>query len=135
MDFHYHTGDAYSYDEMQIALRTELFEDRLMIETNLGVISDNTTNAGNASNLVGEFDIKYKLSQDGRLVGYFYNHSNYNSNFSNLSFDRLAPYTQGLGISYGRSFDSFGDLFKPKKKQNASKPFINNRGINGTLKP
>ncbi|MBR5910540.1 MAG: translocation/assembly module TamB domain-containing protein [Bacteroidales bacterium] len=135
LDFHYHTGDAYSYDEMQIALRTELFEDRLMIETNLGVISDNTTNAGNASNLVGEFDIKYKLSQDGRLVGYFYNHSNYNSNFSNLSFDRLAPYTQGLGISYGRSFDSFGDIFKPKKKQNASKPFINNRGINGTLKP
>ncbi|MBQ6772392.1 MAG: translocation/assembly module TamB domain-containing protein [Bacteroidales bacterium] len=118
-------SNSYLYDEMQIALKTELFENRLLVETNLGVISNYATNAGNASNVVGEFDIKYKLTEDGRLMGYFYNHSNYGNNFSTFAFDRLAPYTQGLGISYGLSFDRFSDLFRRKKPTMPGSPLIN----------
>ena len=122
-------SNSYLYDEMQIALKTELFENRLLVETNLGVISNNTTNAGNASNVIGEFDIKYKLTKDGRLMAYFYNHSNYGNNLSTFAFDRLAPYTQGLGISYGRAFDRFSDLFKRKKTPTIGNPLLN-RPIN-----
>lgn len=117
--------NSYLYDEMQIAFKTELFENRLLVETNLGVISNNTTNAGNASNVVGEFDIKYKLTKDGRLMAYFYNHSNYGNNLSTFAFDRLAPYTQGLGISYGRTFDRFSDLFQRKKTPAPGNPLFN----------
>ena len=120
----YFNNSAY-YDEMQIALRTELFENRLIVETNLGVISNAITSAGNASNVVGEFDIKYKLTEDGRLMTYFYNHSNYGTNFSTVSFDKMAPYTQGLGISYGRTFDRFRDLFAPKKTIVPGNPLMN----------
>ena len=121
----YHSGSATStYDEYQIALRTELFNNRLTLETNFGMISNNNSGTENASNLIGEFDIYYKLTKDGRLQGHFYNHSNYNSNYSSFSFDRLAPYTQGLGVSYSRSFNRFGDLLR-KKKNTSNGPVIN----------
>ena len=110
-------------DELQFALKTELFENRLIVETNFGVLSDYSGN-NSASNLVGEFDIHYKLTRDGRFMINFYNHSNYNSNFSTFSFDRLAPYTQGLGLSYSKTFDKFSDLFRRKKTIVQSGPLI-----------
>ena len=118
----YHSGTVESYDEYQVALRTQLFKDRLTIETNLGVITSNS--GSSASNIVGEFDMYYKLSEDGRLQGHFYNHSNYNSNFNSFAIDRRAPYTQGLGLSYSRTFDKFSDLLKRKSKTSSNQPLI-----------
>ena len=122
----YHSGDLDSYDEYQLALRTELFENRLTIETNVGVMSSNSSGAENASNIVGEFDLFYKLSKDGRLQAHFYNHSNYNTNFNSFAIDRRAPYTQGLGLSYSRSFSTFRDLFRRQSKQ-SNQPLIRPR--------
>ena len=122
LGFSYHYGNIDSFDEYQVALRTQLFEDRLIIETNVGLMSSN--NASNASNIVGEFDLYYKLSKDGRLKGHFYNHSNYNSNFNNFSIDRRAPYTQGLGLSYSRSFRKFRDLFRKTYVPTSNQPLI-----------
>lgn len=112
----YHAADAKSNEEWQIALKTELFNNRLIIETNVGVVNNSTGGSGssNVSNIVGEVDLYYKLSKDGRLMAHFYNHSNNNTNFSSFSFDRRSPYTQGLGLSYSRSFDKLKDLFRKK---------------------
>ena len=123
----YHSGNSDSYDEYQLAMRTELFQNRLTIETNLGLMSSNDPSSNNASNIVGEFDMYYKLSKDGRLMAHFYNHSNYNSNFNSFSFDRRAPYTQGLGLSYSKSFDTFRNLFRKKNAFGSSQPFIRPR--------
>lgn len=120
----YHMGSGnYSYDEFQVALKTELFENRLIIETNFGVVTDNAATE-NASNLVGEVDLYYKLFKDGRLMAHFYNHSNYNTNYSSFAFDRLAPYTQGLGLSYSKSFDTFHDLFRRKQTTPTGRPLL-----------
>jgi len=120
----YYSGSGNnSYDELQIALKTELFENRLIIETNFGVLTDNNATE-NASNLVGEVDMYYKLFKDGRLMAHFYNHSNYNTNYSSFAFDRLAPYTQGLGLSYSKSFATFRDLFRRKKTTTTGRPLI-----------
>lgn len=109
--FRYHATSAEnSFDEYQFATRSEFFDSRMTLETNVGLVS-----ASNASQLIGEFDLYWKLTKDGRLQAHFYNHSNYNSNFSAFSFDRLAPYTRGLGLSYSRSFDRFSDFFRKKK--------------------
>ena len=110
----YHAADANSNEEWQIAMKTELFNSRLLIESNVGVVNNPTEGTGNVSNIVGEVDMYYKLSKDGRLMGHFYNHSNNNTNFTTLSFDKRAPYTMGLGLSYSRSFDTFKDLFRKK---------------------
>ena len=122
LGFSYHYGNIDSFDEYQVALRTQLFEDRLTIETNVGLMSSN--NANNASNIIGEFDLYYKLSEDGRLQGHFYNHSNYNTNFNSFAIDRRAPYTQGLGLSYSRSFRNFRDLFRKNYVPNPNQPLI-----------
>ena len=120
----YYSGNDDSYDEYQVALRTDLFENRLTIETNLGVISSNNPSADGASNIVGEFDLYYKLSKDGRLQAHFYNHSNYNTNFNSFAIDKRAPYTQGLGLTYSRSFPTFRELFRRKSKQKTNQPLI-----------
>ena len=117
----YHSGNVDTYDEYQVALRTELFENRLTIETNVGVMSSNSSDG--ASNIVGEFDLYYKLSKDGRFQAHFYNHSNYNTNYNSFAIDRRAPYTQGLGLTYSRSFATFRDLFR-KKTNTANQPLI-----------
>lgn len=114
IDLKYHAADANSSEEWQFALKTELFDNRLIIESNVGVVNNYAQSSSNVSNIVGEVDLYYKLSKDGRLMAHFYNHSNNNTNFSTLSFDRRSPYTQGLGLSYSRTFDTFKDLFKKK---------------------
>ena len=119
----YHAGDANSSDEYQMSLRTQLFENRLTIETNVGMMTGNTTNG--ASSIIGEFDMYYKLTRDGRLQAHFYNHSNYNSNLNSFTFDRRSPYTQGLGLSYSRTFNTLRDLFR--KRNTANQPMIRPR--------
>ena len=119
----YHPGNEATYDEYQFAMRTQLFENRLTIETNVGVLSNNSGES-NASNIVGEFDMFYKLTEDGRLQAHFYNHSNYNSNFNSFTFDRRAPYTQGLGLSYSKTFDKFRNAFKRRSFPNANQPLL-----------
>ncbi len=132
---HYYAGTGLNtYDELQIALKTELFENRLIIETNFGVLTDNNATE-NASNLVGEFDLYYKLLKDGRLMAHFYNHSNYNTNYSSFAFDRLAPYTQGLGLTYSKSFNSFRELFQKKKLTNTGRPLLTAPKTKPTEKP
>ena len=112
----YKPGDDLSDDELQIALRTQLFNDYLTIESSFGYINRaSTTNSNSASSIVGEVDVYVKLTQNGNLTAHFYNHSNNNTNFYNYSYDRTAPYTQGLGISYSKSFDKFKDMFKRKR--------------------
>jgi hypothetical protein len=118
----YHAGDANSYNEYQLALRTQFFENRLLIETNVGVMT--SPDAANASSIVGEVDLYYKLSKDGRLQAHFYNHSNYNTNFNSVAFDRRSPYTQGLGLSYSRSFNTLRDLLKKQNATNSSQPLL-----------
>ena len=118
----YHAGDANSYNEYQLALRTQFFENRLLIETNVGVMT--SPDAANASSIVGEVDLYYKLSKDGRLQAHFYNHSNYNTNFNSAAFDRRSPYTQGLGLSYSRSFNTLRDLLKKQNATNSSQPLL-----------
>ena len=122
----YHPGSSDTYDEYQFAMRTQLFKNRLTIETNLGVMSNNNTGEGSASNIVGEFDMYYKLTEDGRLQAHFYNHSNYNSNFNSFTFDKRSPYTQGLGLTFSKSFDKFRNIFKRKTFpiSNASQPLL-----------
>ena len=121
----YHPGSEATYDEYQIAMRTQLFQDRLTIETNDGVMSNNTVSGGrNASHIVGEFDMYYKLTEDGRLQAHFYNHSNYNSNFNSFTFDKRSPYTQGLGLSYSKSFDKFRNAFKRRSFTSPNQPLL-----------
>ncbi|MBN2614650.1 MAG: translocation/assembly module TamB domain-containing protein [Bacteroidales bacterium] len=110
----YKPGDNISKEEFDVALSTQLFDNRLMINGNFGMSYDRQNRQ--ASNLVGDVDIGYKLTKDGRWLLKVYNHSNVNSWYYYSNYDKISPYTQGVGIAYRKSFDNLAELFGRKKK-------------------
>ncbi len=109
----YKPGDKLSRDEITMALSTQLFNDRILIESNVGVAGSNpnATNSQNASNIVGDVNVEAKITKDGRLRVKAFNKSN-NVNL----FENNAPYTQGVGVFFRKEFDSFKDLFRKREK-------------------
>ena len=112
----YKPGDEITSNELEVALSTQLFNDRVIIEGNLGVIGSSAATQS-ASNIVGDVDVSFKITDDGRWRVKAYNHSNASSTDNVTSYDNYAPYTQGVGISYRKEFDRLADLFKSRKKK------------------
>jgi hypothetical protein len=75
----------------------------------------------NASNIVGDVDISYKLTKDGRWLLKAFNLSNTNSWYYNNDYDKVSPYTQGVGIAYRKDFNNIAELFKRSKKRKKKK--------------
>ncbi|MDD2637055.1 MAG: translocation/assembly module TamB domain-containing protein, partial [Bacteroidales bacterium] len=115
----YQPGSELSQEELEVALRTQLFNDRLSIDGNFGVRG--TTREQNTSNVVGDINVEYKITNDGRFRIKAFNRTN------DISFlEDNAPYTQGVGIFYRKEFDNLYDLFgirsRNKPKQTQQKP-------------
>ncbi len=100
----YQAGDKLTNEEMQVALSTQLFNNRLAIDGNFGVSSSVTQNT---NTLVGDVNMEYKLTDDGKVRIKAFNRTNDNA-IINLS----SPYTQGVGIFYREEFNTISDLWK-----------------------
>jgi hypothetical protein len=113
----YKPGVELDQEEFEVALSTQLFDDRLIIDGQVGMTYDRVEQ--NASNIVGDVDIGYKLTPDGRWILKAYNHSNINQWENTNPLIRVAPYTQGVGIAFRKDFNHISQLFKrtrPRKK-------------------
>ncbi len=101
----YRPGNQMSDDEIELALSTQIFNDRVTLNGNIG--NNSTTNAArsNNNNIVGDFDLNVKLTNNGKLQLKAYNRSN-----NNLIYE-TSPYTQGIGISYRENYDNFTELW------------------------
>ncbi len=108
----YIPGDEINQDELEVALSTQFFDDRLVIDGNVGVMTKDNAAEQQATNIVGDVNIEYKLRPDGRIRLRAFNRSN---NFN--SIDYYAPYTQGVGIFYTKEFDRFRDIFRKQTKK------------------
>jgi hypothetical protein len=106
----YQPGDEISQQEVEVALSTQLFDDRVIIDGNVGMISQDR--ASSTNEIVGEVTVEVMLTPDGRWRGKAFNKSNHDYLYRNYS-----PYTQGLGIFYTKEFSSFKDLFTSRKKK------------------
>ncbi len=102
--FNYRPGNQITGDEIELALSTQIFNDRVSLNGNIA----NNTNprSMNNSELVGDFEISVKLTPNGKLQLKAYNKSN-----NNLIYE-TAPYTQGLGISYREDYNQVDELWK-----------------------
>ena len=85
-----------------MALSTQIFNDRLLINGNLG-ISDKKYNN---ENLVGDVEVQWKLNKKGtiRLKGFTRKNTDIEAEYG--------PYTTGAGIFYTEEFDTFGELMR-----------------------
>jgi hypothetical protein len=109
----YRPGDDISAQEVEVALSTQLWDDRIIIDGNIGVRdSDNTQNT---NDLVGEVNVEVKVTRDGRFRAKAFNQAN--NDLTDISY---APYTQGVGVSYTQDFNRFGDLFIRKKRKDGT---------------
>lgn len=117
----YRPGDEISSNELEVALSTQLFNDRVSIDGNLGMAGNNAATPTNqsSSNFVGDVNVEVKLTDDGKFRIKAYNHSNTNDILNNNS-----PYTQGMGIFYRKEFDDMRGLLhgsKASKKKKTNK--------------
>jgi hypothetical protein len=122
----YRPGDALTNEELQVAMSTSLFNDRVTIDGNVGVANTgaNASNQ-NTSNLVGDFNVEVKASRDGHVRFKAFNRSNNNSLINNVN----SQYTQGVGAFYRVEFNTFEelyqkvlDLFRRKSKKLRKRP-------------
>lgn len=114
----YMPGDQVSAEQLEVALSTQLLDDRLIIDGNIDVTGSNASSQ-KTSSIVGDINIEYKLTPDGRFRVKAFNRSN------DLSlFNDYAPYTQGVGVFYKKEFNNIHDVFKrsgPPKEKKVSK--------------
>ncbi len=95
--------------EVDLALSSRLFNNRLLINGNFGY-RDRTSSS---STFIGDFDIEYLLTRSGSVRLKAYNHFN-DQNY----YLKSALTTQGLGVAWRKDFDR---LFRRRRKSgNAS---------------
>ncbi|MBW6460746.1 MAG: translocation/assembly module TamB, partial [Bacteroidales bacterium] len=107
----YIPGDRVTDEQLELALSTQLLDDRLIIDGNIDVTGSNA-NTQQTSSIVGDVTIEYKLTPDGRFRVKAFNRSNDLSLYTDY-----APYTQGVSIFYRREFNGIKDLFQRKKNR------------------
>ncbi len=114
----YRPGNQLTNDEIELAMSTQIFNDRVTLNGNIG--NNNNPNTTNNSQLVGDFDVNVKLIPSGKVQFKAYNRSN-----NNLIYE-TAPYTQGVGFSFTEEFNSFNHLLEkvkaifPRKKKTSA---------------
>ncbi len=111
--FNYRPGNEITPQEVEVALSTQLLNDKVVLNGNVDV-GGKLSNT-KASTISGDFNIDFKLTEKLRFK--VFNRSN------NNLFYETAPYTQGFGVFYRRDFDRLEDLFVPpedRKKKNSA---------------
>ena len=114
--FNYRPGDQVNANQMEFALSTQILNDRVTINGNIGNNSNLQSNMTNP--VVGEVEVFIKLNKSGKLQLKAYNRAN-----DDLIYD-TSLYKQGIGISFTEEFDTLSDLFnhyRSKKTQNKMK--------------
>ncbi|MCK5838252.1 MAG: translocation/assembly module TamB domain-containing protein, partial [Bacteroidales bacterium] len=105
----YLPGDQLTSEQLEVAMSTQLFDDRVMVNGNFNVLGYEQSNT---SSIVGDVLVEIKMTPDGSIRMRVYN----KSNTIDLSNDN-APFTQGVGVSYHKDFNRLGELFQRKKKK------------------
>ncbi|NOR75150.1 MAG: hypothetical protein GQ525_08315, partial [Draconibacterium sp.] len=102
--FNYRPGNDITNDEIELALSTQIFNDRVTLNGNIG--NNVNPESSNSSQIVGDFDMKVKLVPNGKFQFKAFNRSN-----NNLIYE-TAPYTQGIGLSFKEEYNTFNELLQ-----------------------
>ena len=115
----YRTGDEISSEQLEVALSTQLFNDKVSISTNVGVSGQNPAeqqnlNEDETTNIVGDVNVEYKINEKIRLRAF-------NQHNTTSYLEESGPYTQGIGVFYRKEFDKFIELFRNQKEDDKIK--------------
>lgn len=107
----YRPGDQLSPQELELALSTQLFDNRITIDGAVGVNSY-SGGATTTNQFIGDVLVEAKITEDGRFRVKAFNRTNSSFDFNS----GYSPYTQGVGVLFRKDFTRFNELFKHKKK-------------------
>jgi hypothetical protein len=105
LGFNYRPGDKISNEQIELALSTQLFNDRVSVTGNFGVARGNA-NTSQTTNYIGDVRVEYNITQDGKIRLMVYNESN----DRRMTTTTQSPYTQGIGVIYQEEFDNWKQL-------------------------
>lgn len=100
----YRPGSQSNSDEVLMNVNKQFLDDKLSVDGNFGV----NNNKGGNRNLIGDVNIEYKLSDDGRYKLKGFNRTNDNTQIITSG----GLYTQGMGFFFREEFNSFDELYK-----------------------
>ncbi len=111
--FNYRPGyKGLSSQEVQVALSTQLLNDKVTINGNFDVRGSGTA-TNNTNQITGDFDAEVRLTEKIRFKVF--------NRFNNPYTGKGVPYTQGIGLLFKQDFNRFSDLFKKKEKPEIKK--------------
>ncbi|MBK8338799.1 MAG: translocation/assembly module TamB [Flavobacteriales bacterium] len=119
LGFNYRPGDDLTQDELEVAVSTQLFNERLVLSTNVGV-QYGSTSSQQSNALVGDFMAEYLITDNGRFRLKAFSQSN----DRNLNQVDQAATTQGAGLAYRIDFNTVGELWRRLKGSLRSKKKI-----------
>ena len=100
----YEAGNDLNSEQVEVALSTQLFNDRVLLNSNIGVPLEG---GENTSNLVGDVEVEVKVSRDGRFRAKAFNRSDQNDPLS-----QQYQYKQGVGLVYTVDFENFEEFWR-----------------------
>ena len=118
LGLNYRPGTQTSGEAVDLALSKQFLDNKVSVDGNFGV--NNNTTTRNSNGLIGDVNVDYKLSQDGRFRLKGFNKSNDNLQIALAG----GYYTQGVGFFYRVEFETLGSLYrsylaKVKRKEKA----------------
>ena len=98
----YRPGDNITSEEFELALSTQVFNNRVSLNGNVGV----GKYQANTSTMIGDFDVDIKLNKSGTIRARAYTRSN-----EDYLYEPSLT-TQGVGISFKEEFDHIRELMR-----------------------
>ena len=124
--FSYRPGDQVTTNEFELALSTQIWNNRVTISANGNMMEKAKTNSN--TSITGDFDVDVKLNRQGTLHLKAYSHTD-----EKITYNATET-VQGVGVSYQETFDTFRELFrkylaifKRKKRPSASMQSSDNK--------
>ncbi len=101
--FSYRPDDGVSSQEVEVALGTQLFNDRVNVNGNFGY---GESNIKKTTNFISDYDVNIKLNKSGTISAKGFSRTNNDITYT------TSPTKQGVGLSFKEEFDTWGELFK-----------------------
>lgn len=99
------TTAGLSQEELEVGVSKNFLEDRLTVNSSVEVPLNE-----NNSSIAGDFELTYKLTEDGRVRAKAFNRS-VDNNLS-LGVGQQQLYQQGVGLAFKVDFDTYSELWQ-----------------------
>lgn len=104
LGLNYRPGSTTANESVDLVLSKQFMDNRISVDGNFGV----NQNSQKSNSLIGDVNVDYKLTSDGRYRLKGFNRSNDNTQIATAG----GPYTQGIGFFYRVEFNTLEDLYR-----------------------